>query len=854
MPRALATSRSTSSRRWTAVVAATSLAAGVLGLPAVPASAGTGDVTIPLPMTHAMPNIVVATGHDLLWADFDENETLRASVDDGKTWNQVDIPGFDHASAKYVTGGHVYYQTVVGDQFVVDRYDFATNTSTQIAEVADEAAAVSPTHALTVTGTDSSGVPSGYVVTDLATKATHALAFTSHHTSSGGYGASLSSGSYALVSTVTDAHFVWGPGYIDLLPLSGAKGLSARVSGLVDAALRGDQVVYLTQTKTAAKVCFRSAAAWSLPACRTLKWGNYSDVTGFLSVGPDWATVAMTRWPMTNEGYVVDGAVTPSAVDTIDVPAGTMLDNNFGAGDTDRPFVDLVTAAGGYLASYRADGTFVRVMDYPEIAAGLSHLAMTPAGLVGADNRPAVDTRGLQVWSRPVAGGVAGAETIFPARASSTWLAASDARMIMRVGKSVSLLDGKQVVRKLPSTSYVSKVSGAYYLAKTSHGNEMRRIDGTRVLKAPVVDIFGSFALKSLGHNRYEVVDVTGRVPVRKGTLPKAANNKLSGAQLWGDWIMAHANAGTSNVATVVFNYRTKEFKTTPGYGEQLGDSFAVVTAKARDWKDNLLAWNFTKDTTETLVEDSTAVGNEVDRIVTDGSHQVAWTRDGQIVVHRLAGVGNTPPVVLGAVAPKVVNNLPTSASWKPQFDATKGLAAGSLVIRNAAGIAVRTLASAATKDGSIRSITWNGRAEDGVTPVPAGTYTWELAVPAADGSGDLAVNTLAASAGKPVKGTVRVVRKYLGTVSGPAPRISDRTPVVGQTLTAAPGAWKPASKITLAYQWFRGGTAVGVNSATYTVTSADLGQKLRVTVTGVADGWRTKARSSGATAKVAAG
>jgi hypothetical protein len=277
------------------------------------------------------------------------------------------------------------------------------------------------------------------------------------------------------------------------------------------------------------------------------------------------------------------------------------------------------------------------------------------------------------------------------------------------------------------------------------------------------------------------------------------------------------------------------------------------VTAKTGDWKDNLLAWNFTKGTTETLVEDSAAPGNEVDRIVTDGSHQVAWTRDGQIVVHQLAGVGTTPPVVLGAVAPKVLNNLPTSASWKPQFDATKGLSAGSLVIRNAAGVAVRTLTSAATKDGSIRSITWNGRAEDGVTPVPAGTYTWELAVPAADGSGNLVVNTLAANAGKPVKGTVRVVSKYLGTVSGPAPKISDRTPVVGQTLTAAPGAWKPRSKTTLAYQWFRGGTAVGGNSATYTVTSADLGQKLRVTVTGAADGWRTKARSSGATARVAA-
>jgi hypothetical protein len=84
-------------------------------------------------------------------------------------------------------------------------------------------------------------------------------------------------------------------------------------------------------------------------------------------------------------------------------------------------------------------------------------------------------------------------------------------------------------------------------------------------------------------------------------------------------------------------------------------------------------------------------------------------------------------------------------------------------------------------------------------------------------------------------------------------PQVSGR-PVVGSTLTAAPGTWGPAP-VTLSYQWLRSGVAVpGATGTTYPVTAADLGATLSVRVTGAKTGYTTVAKVSVATAAVAAG
>ncbi|MBD0338112.1 MAG: hypothetical protein ICV67_02350 [Thermoleophilia bacterium] len=90
-------------------------------------------------------------------------------------------------------------------------------------------------------------------------------------------------------------------------------------------------------------------------------------------------------------------------------------------------------------------------------------------------------------------------------------------------------------------------------------------------------------------------------------------------------------------------------------------------------------------------------------------------------------------------------------------------------------------------------------------------------------------------------------------------PTISDTTPQVGQTLTAANGTWTGDAPIVFTYQWLRcnaGGQSCvsipGATSQSYTVQPADLNNTLRVRVTGTnASG--SSAAESAATSRVAA-
>ena len=76
--------------------------------------------------------------------------------------------------------------------------------------------------------------------------------------------------------------------------------------------------------------------------------------------------------------------------------------------------------------------------------------------------------------------------------------------------------------------------------------------------------------------------------------------------------------------------------------------------------------------------------------------------------------------------------------------------------------------------------------------------------------------------------------------VNTKAPTISDTTPVSGQELTADPGTWTGDAPIVFTYQWQRcnpgGNNCVNIPTATnktYTVQNTDVGDTLRVRVTG---------------------
>ncbi len=89
----------------------------------------------------------------------------------------------------------------------------------------------------------------------------------------------------------------------------------------------------------------------------------------------------------------------------------------------------------------------------------------------------------------------------------------------------------------------------------------------------------------------------------------------------------------------------------------------------------------------------------------------------------------------------------------------------------------------------------------------------------------------------------------WAAPVTTATPTISG-TAQVGQTLTADPGTWTPGDT-TFSYQWKRGSTNVGTDSATYVVAAADVGSTITVTVTGSATGYDAASDVSAATSTV---
>jgi len=85
-----------------------------------------------------------------------------------------------------------------------------------------------------------------------------------------------------------------------------------------------------------------------------------------------------------------------------------------------------------------------------------------------------------------------------------------------------------------------------------------------------------------------------------------------------------------------------------------------------------------------------------------------------------------------------------------------------------------------------------------------------------------------------------------------PTPTVSG-TPRVGTPLTAQAGSWMPG--VALGFQWYVGGSPVaGATGTSYIPQAGDLGQSVRVDVTGSRAGYPTVSRSSAGTSAVAPG
>ena len=91
---------------------------------------------------------------------------------------------------------------------------------------------------------------------------------------------------------------------------------------------------------------------------------------------------------------------------------------------------------------------------------------------------------------------------------------------------------------------------------------------------------------------------------------------------------------------------------------------------------------------------------------------------------------------------------------------------------------------------------------------------------------------------------------KSKNTINGPLPTVSG-TPTAGSKLTAKAGTWSP-SDVALKYQWLRDGVIIsGATKTTYTLTKADVGHTITISVTGAKSGFASRTASSAPTKKV---
>lgn len=141
-------------------------------------------------------------------------------------------------------------------------------------------------------------------------------------------------------------------------------------------------------------------------------------------------------------------------------------------------------------------------------------------------------------------------------------------------------------------------------------------------------------------------------------------------------------------------------------------------------------------------------------------------------------------------------------------------------------------------------------------------SYRWYADGTAISGATAKTFKLTSAQAGRAI--TVKVTGKLSGyptvtetstatakVISRGAPKVTG-TAKAGSTLTASPGTWTAGTTFT--YQWSANGTAIaGATGKTFTLTSAQVGKKVRVTVTGKKSGYATAKSTSAETTTVTA-
>jgi len=542
---------------------------------------------------------------------------------------------------------------------------------------------------------------------------------------------SNTAGTFAVAPTPTDPAGAW-----------------VSIPGVRDFLATQDKLLYVTYDANKVSICSRPLISLSsAPTCAVAMSGvDYSDPNtadftllsfGTLTV----MTATLASGSSLLPAYVWSGSTTAAQ---IQLPAGFSIDQPEAVpmprlyGDSAYVVVrDKDTV--GSIKKVNADGTLSAGFLPPNTSAAITSLAVAPDRVVAADARDASTLNAS--WSRAVSGaGFSATVTPLPQRAS--WLDASAGRTAVSGPIGLLLFD-----RGTPTPTHVftdasfTSMSGPYVTQQIddASGTGVTMIstaDGAAVATFPGWSglLFGSQYVTQTkgdagaGPVALTVNSLTGGTAAKRITLP-AETATCWASTVWGDNVAL--SCGTS---IRVYSMRTGGYvasyegpANTYVALAAFGDGYAVIR-QGTATTTNLL-WNLKSSTTTALP--CTGWGP----IATDGEGHLACTSNTELIWLDYAALSTAAPRVLGMLAPASVNF--TTTAWTTQIDATKPLAAGSLVIKKADGTVVRTLPTPATTDGSLR-ITWDGRDMYG-DPAPAGTYTYVVAADAADGTGTMA-------------------------------------------------------------------------------------------------------------------
>ncbi len=541
---------------------------------------------------------------------------------------------------------------------------------------------------------------------------------------------------YALASSPTAAAPAW-----------------VTIDGSTGAVVSSTQLVYVLGTTSSVQICARPLANLaSAPTCTTVSTGSYD------SVYPQFSNFAM--WTVVNiwTGLGAAGQFTPyiwnsnaSTATPVTLPAGSSIDQPDAAGGDmygDTPYA-LVRDSNTVPTILRimADGSAITGFPIPTAAAAaVGHLSVTPDRVVGADTRDGALQ--LTSWSRSVSASGFGSESLLPQRSSG--LKASAARTVVSGSAGLSVYDRSNTLRNTISDAHLSQLSGPYLSrvgwnsSANSSQTEVATVNNTVVgdFLGTAGTLFGSeYVTWTADSTQTHVVvnDLTGASPPRTVTLP-AGTAACTAGRVWSNTLLM-----TCGSTVEAFNLTTGAVITTvPAPTNQFvnivdaGDGYAVLTFNNIDY--NL--WNMAQGSLTPLTDCAYDV-------TSDGSGHVACTSATQLIWRDFSSLSTTAPRLLGALAGSSVDFSSTGSTWGVDFDTTKPLNAGHVVISTSSGTTVRTLSTPASRDGSIRGITWDGLNDSGRS-VSAGVYTYTLVADAADGTGPVAaVNGTGTASGK---------------------------------------------------------------------------------------------------------